>query len=115
MASREKEALERNAEVEANKAVVEPALERIYPGARRNRQCHNYPLPLKDRIMPAAIAELAASGRTVEAEVRHQIDDIKRAPGVTTTSVKDLEPMLVQSGIAIDLEIREENRGYNRT
>ena len=107
IATRDREALERDAEVAANTAAVEPVLERIYPGAGQNPLGHKFPLPVKERILPAAVAEYMAAGRTMEGEVRYQLEAIKRSPGVKIGAVKDQEPMLTQAAIAIDMEIRE--------
>lgn len=48
-----------------------------------------------------------AAGRTIEGEVRYQLEAIKRTPGVKLGTVKEQEPMLTQAAIAIDMEIRE--------
>lgn len=107
ISSREKEEIERDVEVKASLAVLQPMLGNLYPEAKMAARSYKYPLPVKNRVLPNAVVECISNGRTVEAETRHQLGVVSRSHGVKASTVREVEPMLVQSAICIDINIRE--------
>lgn len=103
LASRQKDAIEREAEVAAQKAALRPVLLRLYPEAGWKPLDHPYPFSVKERILPAAILEFISAGRTVEAEICHQMAGVNRTHGIKKTAVKEIEPVMVQSPINIKI------------
>ena len=107
ISTREKEELERKVEVKASLSVLQPMLGNLYPEAKLAPRSYKYPLPVKNRVLPNAVVECISNGRTVEAETRYQLGVVSRSHGVKSSAVKDVEPLLVQSAICIDINIRE--------
>lgn len=107
LASRQKDGIERDIEVAAQKASLRPVLPRLYFEARLKPLGNRYPLPIKKRILFLAIFEFVSAGRIVEAEVRHQMAVVNQTHGIKKTAVKEIEPVMVQSAINIEIEIRE--------
>lgn len=108
ISAREKEEIERDVEVKASLAVLQPMLGNLYPEAKLTPRSYKYPLPVKNRVLPNAVVECLSNGRTVEAETRYQLGVVSRSQGVKASTVREVEPMLVQSAICIDINIREE-------
>lgn len=108
ISAREKEEIERDVEVKASLAVLQPMLGNLYPEAKLTPRSYKYPLPVKNRVLPNAVVECISNGRTVEAETRYQLGVVSRSQGVKASTVRDVEPMLVQSAICIDINIREQ-------